>query len=325
MWACTACGACVDICPVGNEPMFDILYIRRYQMLMENSFPDELKTAYRGMERNGNPWNMSARDRMKWANGLEVPTVDENPDFEILWWVGCAPSYDPRAQDTARALAKVLAAAGVNFAVLGEIERCTGDSARRSGNEALFFELAQGNIETLNEVMGEQKRRIVTTCPHCLQTLGKEYSQYGGDYEVIHHTQLLSELTAARKISVERFKEVDMITFHDPCYLGRQNGIVEEPRKLLLDTNAFVVEMPRHGKHSFCCGAGGAQMWKEEEHGTAAVNVTRYNEAAATGAKTIAVGCPFCLTMMTDASKQADQGIKVKDIAEIIAERLEGA
>jgi len=325
VWACTACGACVDICPVGNEPMFDILYIRRYQMLMENSFPDELKTAYRGMERNGNPWNMSARDRMKWANGLEVPTVDENPDFEILWWVGCAPSYDPRAQDTARALAKVLAAAGVNFAVLGEIERCTGDSARRSGNEALFFELAQGNIETLNEVMGEQKRRIVTTCPHCLQTLGKEYSQYGGDYEVIHHTQLLSELTAARKISVERFKEVDMITFHDPCYLGRQNGIVEEPRKLLLDTNAFVVEMPRHGKHSFCCGAGGAQMWKEEEHGTAAVNVTRYNEAAATGAKTIAVGCPFCLTMMTDASKQADQGIKVKDIAEIIAERLEGA
>jgi len=323
VWACTACGACVDICPVGNEPMFDILYIRRYQMLMENSFPDELKTAYRGMERNGNPWNISARDRMKWADGLEVPTIDENPDFEILWWVGCAPSYDPRAQDTARALAKVLNAAGVNFAVLGEMERCTGDSARRSGNEALFFELAQGNIETINEVMGEQKRRIVTTCPHCLQTLGKEYSQYGGDYEVIHHTQLLSELTAARKISVERSKEVDMITFHDPCYLGRQNGIVEEPRKLLLDTNAFVIEMPRHGKQSFCCGAGGAQMWKEEEHGTAPVNVTRYNEAAATGAKTIAVGCPFCLTMMTDATKQADQGIVVKDIAEIIAERLE--
>ncbi len=323
VWACTACGACVDICPVGNEPMFDILYIRRYQMLMENSFPDELKTAYRGMERNGNPWNISARDRMKWADGLEVPTIDENPDFDLLWWVGCAPSYDPRAQDTARALAKVLNAAGVNFAVLGEMERCTGDSARRSGNEALFFELAQGNIETINEVMGEQKRRIVTTCPHCLQTLGKEYSQYGGDYEVIHHTQLLSELTAAKKISVERSKEVDMITFHDPCYLGRQNGIVEEPRQLLLDTNAFVIEMPRHGKQSFCCGAGGAQMWKEEEHGTAPVNVTRYNEAAATGAKTIAVGCPFCLTMMTDATKQADQGIVVKDIAEIIAERLE--
>ncbi|MFZ1771552.1 MAG: (Fe-S)-binding protein [Caldilinea sp.] len=323
VWACTACGACVDICPVGNEPMFDILYIRRHQVLMENAFPSELKTAYRGMERNGNPWNISARDRMNWAKGLQVPTVDENPDFELLWWVGCAPSYDPRAQDTARALAKVLNAAGLNFAVLGEMERCTGDSARRSGNEALFFELAQGNIETLNEVMGEQKRRIVTTCPHCLHTLGKEYSQYGGNYEVIHHTQLLSELTAAKKISVQRASDVDMITFHDPCYLGRQNGIVEEPRNLLLETNAFLIEMPRHGKQSFCCGAGGAQMWKEEEHGAAPVNMTRYEEAAATGAKTIAVGCPFCLTMMTDASKQADQGLVVKDIAEIIAERLE--
>ena len=322
VWACTACGACVDICPVGNEPMFDIMYIRRHQMLMENAFPTELKQAYRGMERNGNPWNISARDRMKWAAGLEVPTIDENPDFDVLWWVGCAPSYDPRAQETARALAKVLNAAGVNFAVLGEMERCTGDSARRSGNEALFYELAQGNIETLNEVMGDKPRRIVTTCPHCLHTLGKEYPQYGGNYAVIHHTQLLSELTAARKISVARSKDVDMITFHDPCYLGRHNGITEEPRQLLLETNAFLIEMPRHGAQSFCCGAGGAQMWKEEEHGDAPVNVTRYNEAAATGAKTIAVGCPFCLTMMTDASKQADQGIKVKDIAEIIAERL---
>lgn len=323
VWACTACGACVEICPVGNEPMFDILYIRRYQMLMENSFPDELKQAYRGMERNGNPWNISARDRMKWASGLEAPTVDENPDFDLLWWVGCAPSYDPRAQETARAFAKVLNAAGVNFAVLGEMERCTGDAARRSGNEALFYELAQGNIETLNEAMGERKRRIVTTCPHCLQTLGKEYSQYGGAFEVIHHTQLLSELTAAKKISVQRAQDVDMITFHDPCYLGRHNGVVDEPRDLLLEANAFLIEMPRHGKQSFCCGAGGAQMWKEEEHGTAAVNVTRYHEAAATGAKTIAVGCPFCLTMMTDASKQAEQKLKVKDIAEILAERLE--
>ena len=323
VWACTACGACVDICPVGNEPMFDILYIRRHQMLMENEFPTELKQAYRGMERNGNPWNLSPRDRMKWTDGLEVPTVEDNPDFDLLWWVGCAPSYDPRAQETAKAFAKVLNAAGVSFAILGEMERCTGDSARRSGNEALFFELAQGNIEVLNEVMGDKPRRIVTTCPHCLQTLGKEYGQYGGNYEVIHHTQLLSELTASKKINVARAGEVDMITFHDPCYLGRHNGIVEEPRQALLSTNAFMVEMPRHGKQSFCCGAGGAQMWKEEEHGTASVSLTRYQEAAATGAKTIAVGCPFCLTMMTDASKQEDKGIKVKDVVEIIAERLE--
>ncbi|MGL4649884.1 MAG: (Fe-S)-binding protein, partial [Caldilineaceae bacterium] len=191
VWACTACGACVNICPVGNEPMFDIMYMRRRQMLTEGEFPKELKTAYRGMERNGNPWNLSNRDRMKWmeslGEGVEVPTVEENPGFEYLWWVGCAPSYDPRAQDTAKAFAKILTAAGVNFAVLGELESCTGDTARRSGNEYLFAEMAKGNIENLNEFVNAsgKKRKIVTTCPHCLQTIGKEYKQFGGDYEVI--------------------------------------------------------------------------------------------------------------------------------------------
>lgn len=322
LWACTACGACVDICPVGNEPMFDIMYMRRNEVLMEDSFPKELKLAYRGMERNGNPWNLSSSERMAWAEGLDapVPTVDENPDFDVLWWVGCAPSYDPRAQDTAKAFAKVLNAAGVNFAVLGEMESCTGDSARRSGNEYLFFEMASANIETLNEVA---PKRIVTTCPHCLQTLGKEYEQYGGHYEVIHHTQLLSELTAEKKISVAAGGEGDTITFHDPCYLGRQNGIVDAPREVLADLKLATVEMPRHGEQSFCCGAGGAQMWKEEEHGDQAVNEARYEEAAATGASTIAVGCPFCLTMMTDAAKAADGGMVVKDVVELMAEQLE--
>ncbi|NJN82893.1 MAG: (Fe-S)-binding protein [Caldilineaceae bacterium] len=319
VWACTACGACIDICPVGNEPMFDILYIRRWEMLMENEFPAELQTAYRGMERSGNPWNLSASDRMAWADGLDVPTIDENPEPDVLWWVGCAPAYDPRAQETSKAFAKVLNAAGVNFAVLGEMESCTGDAARRSGNEYLFFEMATANIETLNEV---NPKRIVTTCPHCLQALGKEYGQFGGHYDVIHHTQLLAELTAAKKISVQGNGDSDTITFHDPCYLGRHNGIVNEPRTLLTEMGLGTVEMPRHGKQSFCCGAGGAQMWKEEEHGDEAVNMARYHEAAETGAKTIAVGCPFCLTMMTDASKEADQGVKVKDIAEIMAERL---
>jgi Fe-S oxidoreductase len=321
VWACTACAACVQICPVGNEPMFDILYMRRNQVLMEDNFPSELKTAYRGMERNGNPWNLSRRDRMAWAGDIPIPTVEENPDYEILWWVGCAPAYDPRAQDTARAFAKVLNAAGVNYAILGEIEQCTGDSARRSGNEALFWEMAMGNIEVLNEFEAN-KRRIVTTCPHCLQTIGKEYYQYGGEYEVIHHTQLLSELTAAKKLSVIVNGGVDTITFHDPCYLGRQNGVIDEPRDLLRDMKLPVVEMPRHGEQSFCCGAGGAQMWKEEEHGDEAVNEVRYDEAAATGASTIAVGCPFCLTMMTDAAKGADDGVEVKDIVEIMAEGL---
>ncbi len=319
VWACTACGACINICPVGNEPMFDILYMRRRQMLMENEFPAELKTAYRGMERNGNPWNLSAGDRMAWAEGLQVPLIDENPEPDILWWVGCAPAYDPRARQTARALAKVLKYVGVNFAVLGEMESCTGDAARRSGNEYLFYEMAKANIETLNEV---KPKRIVTTCPHCLHTLGKEYVQFGGNYDVIHHTQLLSELTAAGKINVTANGATDTVTFHDPCYLGRHNGIVDAPREVLRGMAVAAVEMPRHGAQSFCCGAGGGQMWKEEEHGTAAVNATRYQEAVSTGARTIAVGCPFCLTMMTDAAKQADQGVAVKDVVEIIAERL---
>jgi Fe-S oxidoreductase len=319
LWACTACGACVDICPVGNEPMFDLLYMRRRQVLMASDFPSQLKTAFRGMERNGNPWNLRPSDRLQWATGLDVPTLDANPEPDILWWVGCAPSYDPRAQATARAFAQVLMHAGVNFAVLGEAERCTGDAARRAGNEYLFYEMAKANIETLNAV---QPKRIVTTCPHCLHTLAKEYPQYGGHYQVVHHTQLLAELAAAKRIHVQADGASDRITFHDPCYLGRHNGIVDAPRAVLTELVETVVEMPRHGKQSFCCGAGGAQMWKEEEHGDAAVNATRYREAAATGAKTIAVGCPFCLTMLRDAAAQAGDGVAVKDVAELVAERL---
>lgn len=319
VWACTTCGACVQACPVGNEPMFDILHMRRRQMMTENDFPKELKTAYRGMERNGNPWNLSNRDRLKWAGEVDVPVIDDVADAELLWWVGCAPSYDPRAQETARAFAKILNQAGVKYGVLGERESCTGDAARRSGNEYLFNEMAKANIETLNEVA---PKRIVTTCPHCLHTLGKEYKALGGDYQVIHHTQLLSELTASGAISVRHNAGYDKITFHDPCYLGRHNNVVEEPRTVLRETWAEVIEMPRHGKQSFCCGAGGAQMWKEEEHGDAKVNVTRYEEAAATGAPVVAVGCPFCLTMLTDAATGAGAGVQVKDIAEIIADSL---
>jgi len=331
VWACTACGACVDICPVGNEPMFDILYLRRNQVLMEDSFPKELQGAFRGMERNGNPWNQSPGDRMAWADGLNVPTIEENPDAEILWWVGCAPSYDPRAQKTAQSFAKVLNKAGVNYAVLAERESCTGDSARRAGNEYLFFEMANANIETLNEVA---PKRIVATCPHCLHSLGKEYSQFGGNYDVIHHTQLISELVAERKITYPGTGTNDTgtngtsstVTFHDPCYLGRQNDIVDAPRDALTTANIELVEMPRHGKQSFCCGAGGAQFWKEEEHGSGedagAVNEARYAEAAATGAETIAVGCPFCLTMMSDAATAAGDGVEVKDVVELIAESL---
>ncbi|RME85880.1 MAG: (Fe-S)-binding protein [Caldilineae bacterium] len=318
VWACTACGACIEVCPVGNEPMFDILYMRRDQVLMESNFPEELQTAYTGMERNGNPWKMSAADRMAWAAGLDIPTVESNPNPDILWWVGCAPAYDMRAQATAKAFARVLQAAGVNFAVLGERESCTGDAARRSGNEYLFYELAMQNIEVLNEV---NPPRIVTTCPHCLHTLGKEYGQFGGHYQVIHHTELLAELLAEGRVSPGP-TQGDGVAFHDPCYLGRHNGVYEAPRQVLRQAVGDFLELARNRNFSFCCGAGGGQMWKEEEHGQAAVNMTRYREAVDAGARTIAVGCPFCLTMLTDASKEADEGVQVKDVVELLAENL---
>ena len=320
VWACTSCGACIDICPVGNEPMFDILEIRRSNVLMESEFPSELEVAFNGMERNGNPWQIG-ESRFNWAKGLDfpVPTVDENPDFDILYWTGCAASYDPRAQLTARALVKVLHRAGVNFAVLGDAETCTGDSARRAGNEFLYQELAMTNVETLNEIA---PKRIVATCPHCLHNIGKEYQQFGGEYEVIHHTELIEELIAAGKVPIEAHpNRQSNVTFHDPCYLGRHNDVVDAPRTVL-DRIGGHTEMPRNGKNSFCCGAGGAQFWKEEEHGTEAVNVARYEEAKATGADVVAVGCPFCAQMFVSAQAEVEDGPEIKDIAELIAENL---
>jgi Fe-S oxidoreductase len=319
VFACTSCGACVDICPVGNEPMRDILDIRRSLVLMENNFPKQWENAFKGMERNTNPWNVSQADRMKWAEGLDVPTIEQNSEPEILWWVGCAPATDARAQKTAQAFSKILNAAGVNYAVLGQNEQCTGDSARRAGNEYLFFELASANVEILNEV---KPPRIVTTCPHCLHTLKNEYPAFGGEYEVIHHTQLINELVGAGKISLDVTADDLKVTFHDPCYLGRHNKITDAPREALKNAGMVTVEMPRHGEKSFCCGAGGAQMWKEEEHGETNVNLTRFKEAKATGAGSVAVGCPFCLTMMNDASKADGGEVVVKDVAEIVAERL---
>ncbi len=319
VWACTSCGACVDICPVGNEPMRDILDIRRNLSMMESAFPKQLESALKGMERNMNPWNISQADRMKWADGMSVPTIEQNAEPEILWWVGCAPATDARAQKTAQAFAKILNAAGVNYAVLGKNEACTGDSARRAGREDIFFGLASQNVEILNDVA---PKRIVTTCPHCLHTIKNEYPAFGGNYQVIHHTQLINELVGAGKISLEVSSEQYSVTFHDPCYLGRHNKEVDAPRDALKSAGALTIEMPRNGAKSFCCGAGGAQMWKEEEEGSARVNETRFAEAKATGADTVAVGCPFCLTMMTDAAKGEDSNIQVKDVAEIVAERM---
>lgn len=318
IWACTACGACTQICPVGNEPMRDILSIRRSLVLMENAFPEQLQTAYRGMERSANPWNVSPDERMSWAEGLAVPTVEENPDFELLWWVGCAPATDARAQKSARAFARLLLEAGVNFAVLGKGEGCTGDSARRSGNEYLFHELASGNVETLNAV---DPPRIVTTCPHCLHTLKNEYPAFGGHYPVIHHTELLRELMEAGSLHVGS-QAAESITFHDPCYLGRHNEVYQAPRDNLVALEVDLREMPRNRSQSFCCGAGGAQMWKEEEEGEERVSSNRVREAQQTGASTMAVGCPFCMIMLTDAAKAEQPDLQIRDVAEILAEGI---
>jgi Fe-S oxidoreductase len=316
VWACTACGACVEVCPVGNEPMRDILEIRQNLVLMENEFPEQLQTAYRGMERAANPWNIPAEERLKWADGLDVPTIQQNPEPEILWWVGCAPATDPRAQGTARAFVKILNTAGVNFAVLGSQENCTGDAARRSGNEYLFSELASSNVETLDRV---DVQRIVATCPHCLHTLKTEYPAFGGEYEVIHHSEYIQELIGSGRLRSNGDEILENVTLHDPCYLGRQNGIVDAPREALGLVDIQLQEMPRSGSNSFCCGAGGAQFWKEEESGDERVSADRIREAEATGADTMAVGCPFCMMMLSDASQN---GMQVRDVAEIVAERV---
>jgi Fe-S oxidoreductase len=287
---------------------------------MEDEYPDELATAFRGMERSMNPWNVPQTERMKWAEGLNVVTINENPEPDVLWWIGCAAATDARAQKTAQAFAKILNEAGVNYAVIGEDEMCTGDAARRSGNEYMFFELATANVELLNEIA---PKRIVAACPHCLHTLLNEYPAFGGNYEVIHHTELINELVGAGKLSLDLAKlDVNKLTFHDPCYLGRHNNIVNEPRIALDSIGVNRVEMPQHGKQSFCCGAGGAQMWKEEEHGDAAVSDTRFAEAMATGADTLAVGCPFCMTMMTDAAKNVGSEMPIKDVAELVADAM---
>jgi Fe-S oxidoreductase len=320
LWACTSCAACVEICPVGNEPMFDILNIRRDRVLMESKFPKQLETAFNGMERNGNPWNIN-KDRLEWVKedeSLQVKTVEQNPDFDILYWVGCAGAFDERGGNVARAFTKILNKAEVNFSVLGNKETCTGDSARRSGNEYLFSMLAEGNVENLNAA---KVKKIITTCPHCLHTLKNEYPQFGGEYEVIHHSQLIEELEKEGKLQFN--SESQSITFHDPCYLGRHNGVYDAPRNVLSNSGLKINEMDRNRNSSFCCGAGGGNMWKEEEEGTEAVRRDRFKEAESTGSDVICVGCPFCKTMLNDAGNELESKLEVKDIAEIIAERLE--
>jgi Fe-S oxidoreductase len=320
-WACTTCGACMEVCPTQNEQMLDIIDIRRNQIMIEGEFPSQLQSAFRGMERAQNPWGINHEQRLAWADGLNVKTTDENPAPDVLYWVGCAASYDPQAQKTARAFVELLNHAEVNFAVLGKRECCTGDSARRAGNEYLYRQLADKNVSTLNTV---QPKLIVASCPHCMNSIGHEYKQIGGDYKVMHHTEYLETLVANKKLTPTPGEAT--ITYHDPCYLGRHNGVYEPPRNLLHILSNSNPELPRTRENAFCCGAGGAQFWKEEEPGDQRISDNRFREvqqtlAPATGEKILAVGCPFCKSMLGSTPSKADsEDIAIKDVAELLLE-----
>jgi Fe-S oxidoreductase len=331
LWSCTTCGACVEQCPVDIEHVDHIVDMRRYQVLIEAEFPTELGTLFRNLENKGNPWGQNPSARMDWAKGLdfEVPRLAEETlpsDVEYLFWIGCAGAFDDNAKRTVRATAELLHHAGVDYVVLGDGETCTGDPARRSGNEFVFQMLAQQNVETLNTVFeGREpgRRKIVTTCPHCFNTLGREYPQLEGHYEVVHHTQLLNQLVREGRLIPVPATDGPAVTYHDPCYLGRHNEVYSPPRELVGASGAQLTEMPRHAERSMCCGAGGARMWMEERIGKR-VNLDRVDEAIATEASTIATGCPFCRVMLTDglttreAEDTAGHTAEVLDVAQLL-------
>ena len=312
LWSCTTCGACVEQCPVDIEHIDHIVDMRRYQVMMESEFPSELGVLFKNLEAKGNPWGQNAKDRTNWIDEVDfdVPVYGKDvasfEGYEYLFWVGCAGAYEDRAKKTTKAVAELLAAAGVKYLVLGEGETCNGDSARRSGNEFLFQQLAAQNVETLNDLFeGVERidRKVVVTCPHCFNTLGREYPQVGGNYTVLHHTQLLNRLIRDKKLvpvkPVDSNRQSADVTYHDPCYLGRHNKVYEAPRELIGASGAKLTEMPRHADRGLCCGAGGARMWMEEHIGKR-VNHERVEEALDTGASKIATGCPFCRVMITD-------------------------
>lgn len=317
LWACTMCQACVFECPVLIGHV-DLIGDLRRHLVAEGQIAGPPARALASVGRQFNPYGRPAADRLAWAEGLNVPTVETNADYEYLLWLGCAVTFDPRAQKVARSLVHLLREAKVNFAVLGREECCTGDPARRMGDEFLFQELARTNVETLGK---RKARKIVTPCPHCMNSLKNEYPQFGGRYEVQHHSQMLEELIRSGRL-VRQGRIMESVTLHDPCYLARVNGESSAPRTILQSaTGAPVHEMPRHGAKTFCCGAGGGRMWFEEPPGQR-VSVLRAKEASASGAGTLATACPFCLNMMSDAmaAKPGGREIKVRDIAEILAE-----
>ena len=336
LWSCTNCGACVNQCPVDIEHVDHIIDMRRYQVLVENNFPAELSQLFRGLEGKGNPWNMAPTMRMDWAKGLDfdVPVVGEDLEslesVDWLFWVGCAGAYEDRAKKTTRAVAELLNIAGISFGVLGNGETCTGDAARRAGNEFVYQGLAQQNVATLTEAKIKQ---VVTTCAHCFNTLKNEYRDFGIELEVVHHTQLLNRLVRDGKLTPVADgagAAKRSITYHDPCFLGRHNQVYSPPRELLqVLPGASYVEMERSAERSFCCGAGGARMWMEERIGER-INENRTREAVATGADQIAVGCPFCRVMLDDgltaaqSKGEARDEVEVLDVAQMLLASVKG-
>lgn len=334
LWSCTNCGACVEQCPVDIEHVDHIIDMRRYQVLIESDFPSELAGLFKNLENKGNPWGQNAKDRLNWISELDfdVPVfgqdADTFADYEYLFWVGCAGAYEDRAKKTTKAVAELLATAGVKFMVLGAEETCTGDSARRAGNEFLFQQLAMQNIETLNSVfegVEDSKRKIVVTCAHCFNALNNEYPQVGGNYEVVHHTQLLNRLVRQKKLVPVASVSQD-VTYHDPCFLGRHNKVYDAPRELMAASGAKLTEMPRHGERSMCCGAGGARMWMEEKIGKR-INIDRVDEALSTSPSKIATGCPFCRVMLNDGvtarqEKGEGEGVEVVDVAQLMLDSI---
>ena len=326
LWSCTTCSACVEVCPLGVSPLGLITDMRRY-LVGENQLRGTPAQSLQKMQRSGNPWGLPPEDRFSWAEGRDVPTVETNPGFDVLYWVGCAASYDRRIQRIAQSMVKLLKAAKVNFSVLGPEERCTGESARRMGEEFVFQELAESNVELLERT---KVKKIVTHCPHCLNSFKKDYPQFGGEYEVVHHSEFLADLVQRGRLpAVSSSLDANgSTTYHDPCYLARVNGVTDAPRQLIQvslpsDPQAGLVEMARNRTNTSCCGAGGGRMWFDDAP-EERIGVSRVKEALATGAKTVAVGCPFCMIMMKDGAAAEDDTVQVRDVAEILADALEG-
>ena len=316
VWDCVTCGACVRECPVSIEHIDHIVDLRRHLVMAEARFPAEAEPMLRDVERSSNPWGKAQSDRAAWAEGLNVRVLEPgDPAPEVLYWVGCAASFDERARASAESTAKLLQAAGVDFAILGPREACTGDPARRMGNEYVFQAFAEQNVETLNE---SGVGKIVTSCPHCFNTLANEYPDFGGSYEVVHHSELLAGLVREGRIAPAAGDR--RITYHDSCYLARHNDVMAEPRELVAAVGQ-PVEMDRRGRRTFCCGAGGAHMWMEERGG--AINEERVREAAETGADTLAVACPYCTIMLDDGVRTSGRELRVADVATLLAESVE--